>query len=184
MSIARFIVVLLVSVVLSGCATIIRGTIQDIPVSSNPSGANIIVDGMMYSKTPATIQIHRGHPHQLTLELDGYQPYHISLRSNMGKAIAGNFCIGGIPGMAVDAFSGAANSLSPDAIHAELVYLDGVQSPPSPTRAVVIRPPADNWRPSVFLGVVLVTAFSGVIIVEGFTNHQSYTQRRTHKGES
>ena len=52
----------------------------------------------------------------------------------MGKAMAGNCCIGGIPGMAVDAYTGAANSLSPEVIHAELIYLDGARPPPSRQR--------------------------------------------------
>ena len=170
MPITRFILVLLVSVALSGCATIVRGTNQDIPVSSYPSGADIIVDGILYGKTPTTIQLHRGRPHQLTLELQGYQPYYVSFRSNMGKAMAGNCCIGGIPGMAVDAYTGAANSLSPEAIHAELIYLDGTRPPPSRQRPVGLERTDNSKRPGVFLALGLVTAFFGFITVEAIVD--------------
>jgi len=39
------IVLLMASVVISGCASIIHGTTQNISISSNPSGAKVQADG-------------------------------------------------------------------------------------------------------------------------------------------
>lgn len=175
----RLLIIIIVCATVSGCATITRGTNQDIPVSSNPVGADIIVDGMPYGRTPATIQLSRKHPHQVTLLLDGYEPYSVSVRTDMGKAMAGNCLIGGLPGMAIDGYSGAANVLTPESIHVELIRLHGTRPPPSrrfeprsfarlaPTRKSTPRqssPPIRHNETPLVLAII-ATMIVGVLVL-------------------
>ena len=45
--------------IFNGCATLLTGTSDDISFASNPSGADIMVNGLKVGKTPATIKIKR-----------------------------------------------------------------------------------------------------------------------------
>jgi hypothetical protein len=44
-----------------GCATIVHlGGSQEVPITSRPSGADILVDGLARGKTPAPVTLARG----------------------------------------------------------------------------------------------------------------------------
>ena len=106
----------------SGCATIVRGTHQDIPVTSDPSGAQVTADNQAWGLTPTIVQLERKRPHVITIELDGYHSVTATITSRQqGDALAGNCLIGGIPGMAVDSATGASYGLTPESIRASLL---------------------------------------------------------------
>lgn len=46
---------------------------QDIPVSTNPMGANIFADGTLVGRTPATVSLVRGKNHIITLVKENYR---------------------------------------------------------------------------------------------------------------
>lgn len=46
---------------------------QSIPVSSNPSGAEVSVDGLVVGKTPIRLHLERNENHIVTLRLAGYR---------------------------------------------------------------------------------------------------------------
>tara|TARA_R110002096_G_scaffold427907_1_gene638965 strand:+ start:1024 stop:1635 length:612 start_codon:yes stop_codon:yes gene_type:complete len=120
---------LLVLLVTSGCATIIKGTTQSIPVSSDPSGADILVDGMLVGSTPADIEFKRKRDHLVVIEKKNYGPKSIAVVKNVGGAVWGNIIAGGLIGWGVDAASGAQNNLSPATIFVRLEKLgEGVQA--------------------------------------------------------
>jgi hypothetical protein len=56
----------------SGCATIIHGTTQDIEINTDPSGADLLVDGQKRYKSPATISLARRDEHIVEVSKDGY----------------------------------------------------------------------------------------------------------------
>ena len=57
------------------CATMIRGTNQQIEISSNPISANVKIDGLNYGKTPTAATLSRSSEHFIEIELDGFLPY-------------------------------------------------------------------------------------------------------------
>jgi hypothetical protein len=59
---------------LQSCATIFRGTSQKIPVTSNPAGARIIVDGKDMGLTPLSVKLAKKRDHLIRLEKEGYAP--------------------------------------------------------------------------------------------------------------
>ncbi|WP_350333933.1 translation initiation factor 2 [Coralliovum pocilloporae] len=100
---------------LAGCASITRGTTQQITISSNPAGAQCTVDqnGTRIADIPSTPQIitvsKSKHDLNLTCNKDGYQTAIHQIPSDVEAMTAGNLIFGGVVGLAIDAGSGAIN---------------------------------------------------------------------------
>ena len=79
------------------CATIIRGTTQKIPVTSNPIGAKIIVDGLEIGNAPIELKLKRKKNHLIRIEKQGYSPFEIRItrKSSLLPSILGNLYMGG-----------------------------------------------------------------------------------------
>lgn len=108
---------------LTSCATIISGSTQDIGVTSNPPGAVVTAEpGDHRATTPATLVLRRKDaPYRVKFEMDGYEPYEVTIRSSLNGWVWGNLIIGGLIGIVVDSSSGAAQKLSPDELNANLI---------------------------------------------------------------
>jgi hypothetical protein len=59
-------------ILLSGCASIISGTNQDITFDSNPQGAKVYMNGMIMGTTPFTFNAKKNKFHTLRVEKEGY----------------------------------------------------------------------------------------------------------------
>lgn len=117
---ALFALVIIANGLFTGCASVIKGARQEIPISSDPTGALVIVDGKSNGTTPAKINLTRKHRHAVTLEKEGYITENISIEPKMGLAVAGNIIAGGLVGWGVDAITGAQYNLKPDSINVAL----------------------------------------------------------------
>jgi hypothetical protein len=102
------------------CATIIQGTTENVGISSNPSGAQVIIDGQDYGTSPVMATLSRKNNHFVEINLAGYMPYSTTLTKKVSGWIAGNIIFGGLIGLAIDAISGGMYKLTPDQIQAEL----------------------------------------------------------------
>jgi hypothetical protein len=105
---------------LFGCASIIHGSTQDIAISTNPSGANVVVDGETLGRTPVIAHLKRGDNHMLRAELPGYVPYEMAFTKEVSGWVWGNLVFGGLIGLAVDAISGGLYYLTPEQVMGEL----------------------------------------------------------------
>ena len=110
----------IIFLIISGCCTIIHGTTQKVSFSSNPSKAQVTINGLSFGTTPLSILLSRKAEQIIKIELEGYSPYEIILIKKVDAWIAGNIIFGGLIGLAVDAISGAMYKLSPEQIQAEL----------------------------------------------------------------
>lgn len=116
----RILIVVLLSVSLSGCATIMTGIYQKVPVSSVPDGVTFQVDGKDFQNTPVKVRLRRYRDHVLTFTKDGYKSQTIKLLHVMSGAFCGNVFLGGPVGMAIDSWSGAQFKLVPGSVHVEM----------------------------------------------------------------
>ena len=55
----RIISLLLLSVTLTGCATVVHGTTQKIPIASSPPGATVLIDDVPVGVTPMVATVSR-----------------------------------------------------------------------------------------------------------------------------
>ena len=116
----RLLALLFVFFLTTGCATIIKGTSQGVPISSDPSGADILVDGMLVGTTPTDVELKRKRDHLIVIEKKNYAPKSVAVVKNVGGAVWGNIIAGGLIGWGVDAASGAQNNLTPKTIFVKL----------------------------------------------------------------
>ena len=99
--------VLAAFVVSSGCATLFSGTDDEITFTSEPSGAQVIIDGINVGTTPTTIEVDRPgfEDTDVTIQLDGYEPRTFELDKEFNNTAILNIFIW--PGFVVDALTGA-----------------------------------------------------------------------------
>ncbi|MBA3022674.1 MAG: PEGA domain-containing protein [Gammaproteobacteria bacterium] len=64
--------IIAISTVLSGCATVIKGTEQTLTFNSQPDGAQVILDGQPVGVTPLIMKVKKNHVSSVTVKKDGY----------------------------------------------------------------------------------------------------------------
>ena len=106
--------------VMSGCATLMQGTTQSIGISSTPTGAAVMVDGIERGRTPLVVDLKRKDHHFVKIEMAGYMPFETTFTRSTSGWVWGNIVFGGLIGLAVDAISGGLYKLTPTEINAAL----------------------------------------------------------------
>jgi hypothetical protein len=121
---------------LTGCATVMSGTTQKVPVSSDPTGAVARVDGGISATTPTIFNLERKSDHTIEISKDGYKTAIVAVRRALNGAVWGNILAGGIIGTAVDMSNGANQKLVPDRVDVVLEKGEGqVMIEPKPVAA-------------------------------------------------
>jgi hypothetical protein len=110
----------------TSCATITRGIHDKLSVTSDPSGANVVLSTGERGVTPMKfVKPRRTEPFTVTVTKPGYVPQTVKVESKFGgtggAAMAGNVILGGAIGIGVDAGTGAYNSLYPNPVSVKLV---------------------------------------------------------------
>lgn len=126
-----------------GCASVTRGTTENISISTTPSGATADISGLDIPTacvTPCVVQAKRNADVTVSINKPGYEPETIPLTKEVpatgAAGFAGNLLAGGLIGMGVDAATGAAQDHKPNPVIVTLRPL--APAPPQPERP---RPP-------------------------------------------
>lgn len=95
----RFLALIVATVFLfQNCMTIIKGSSQKVPVTSNPVGARITIDGKEMGTTPLNIKVKRNKRHSIRAEMPGYDPLDIEIEqkfsgAKLGLSALGNYLV-------------------------------------------------------------------------------------------
>jgi hypothetical protein len=137
----------------SGCATVTRGTTEELIVQSDPTGAQVRLSNGMTGVTPATFKVPRKGDIIVVVTKDGYKPAEVVSKAEVSKTgaagFAGNILIGGVVGGVADAVTGAALSHFPNPVKVTLTPLGEVakivqaETPPPATE----KTPAAKEQP-------------------------------------
>lgn len=125
-SIIFMLLVLIVSALcLSSCATVLSKKSYGITVSSDPAGADVIVDGVRMGKTPTTISLPAEKSYALEVAKEGYQSSFYTIKKKVGAGwvvldLVTGIPTGGIP-LLVDLITGDWKTLSPTKFDVNLV---------------------------------------------------------------
>lgn len=131
---------------ITGCATIIHGTRQDVGISSTPTGASVTIDNLQSGTTPVFSKLRRKENHVVRITLPGYQPMDLTLTSSVSGWVWGNVAIGGLIGLAVDAISGGMYKLSPEELSAALGATSAIVTKSADgIYVVVVLKPQATW---------------------------------------
>lgn len=127
---SRILSIIVISLAVSSCATITRGTTQPFTVTSSPSAAEVRISNGLTCITPCTLEVKRKPGFIVSIEKPGYTTVNANVVSTIsgggGTAMAGNILLGGIIGAAVDGSNGAMNELTPNPLH---VFLEADSAP-------------------------------------------------------
>lgn len=109
---------------MGGCATIVKGTDQNLSFNSEPEGATVSIDEKVLGKTPVTVPVDKDQGLTITFEKEGYQLYTAQLTTETQAWFWGNILIGGLIGSTTDGVSGAIHEFSPDNYYVTLVPIE------------------------------------------------------------
>ena len=129
-----------------GCASVTRGTTENISIATTPAGATAEISGLEIPTacvTPCVVQAKRNADLTVTINKPGYEPQVIPLTKEIpgsgAAGFAGNLLAGGLVGMGVDAVTGAAQDHKPNPVIVTLKPL--APETPRPTRPRPAKPP-------------------------------------------
>jgi hypothetical protein len=124
-----------------GCASVTRGTTENISISSTPAGATAEITGLDIPTacvTPCVVQAKRNADITVTVNKEGYEPQIIPLTKEIpgtgAAGFAGNVLLGGLVGMGVDAATGAAMDHKPNPVIVTLQPVSPQARRPRPPR--------------------------------------------------
>ena len=107
------------AILLVQCATIIKGTKQDVRLNSNPSNAVISIktvgDMEVYNgRTPCMVNLKRGQDYKVSIKFEGGQEQTVMINKEFNMWFLGNLLCGGVIGFIVDGIDGAMWKLEPN----------------------------------------------------------------------
>lgn len=119
------ILILIPVFVLSSCATIFKGGHAEVRFNSSPAGADILIDEINKGETPTSAMLARGESHIVTFQMEGYEDVKVKINKKFDAAttIIGNIFSWALLGIVVDIASGAAYSLTPADLQANMKQL-------------------------------------------------------------
>jgi hypothetical protein len=101
---------------LAGCATVVAGGPDHIPVLTNPPGAFVSVDGKVVGRTPIVVSLDRNHSAgEIKISSPGYQTVVISRDKHFNLWTLGNIVLLVLP-VIVDLVTGDWQSFDEDEI--------------------------------------------------------------------
>lgn len=122
----RIVVAALVAAGLGACGSITRGTTERMAFMTEPPGAQMsTTKAYACPATPCSLEIDRSDEFDVTFSKAGYQTQVIPVRTKVvgsgAAGMAGNLLLGGVVGVGVDAYTGAAFDHVPNPVMATLV---------------------------------------------------------------
>jgi hypothetical protein len=123
----RIVGIVALCAVAGGCASVTRGTTENLSIVSTPPGAEATISGLDVPTacvTPCAVVVKRNADISVAFQKEGYQPQIIQLTKEVpatgAAGFAGNILLGGLVGMGVDAVTGAATDHKPNPVAAIL----------------------------------------------------------------
>lgn len=104
----------------SGCATIFTGSNETVSLSSEPSGAKVLVNGNDEGKTPLALKLKKGKEYSIEFVKDGFESKSFRLTYSIGAGWIILDILCGIVGVVVDAVTGNWNSFDQNYYKANL----------------------------------------------------------------
>lgn len=138
----RILMIAALALLVTGCASITRGTTDQVQIQSQPSGAEAHTSMGHTCVTPCSLQFSRKDEFVVTVSKPGFHSVEIPVKSQVGGAgaagFAGNVVLGGVVGMGVDAATGATLEHFPNPV---IATLEPVKRGETPRTIRIVPPP-------------------------------------------
>lgn len=148
--------IILALLLLSGCATVTRGSTEAFVIESDPLGATATLSSGHTCKTPCSLELKRKKEFTVKIEKDGYEAVEANISSQVAGAgaagMAGNVLLGGVIGAAVDVGTGATKELKPNPLVVKLIPVSETPAVAAVTtkpavKVVSLAEPAHFYQP-------------------------------------
>ncbi len=107
----RVAVIVCFGLLMGGCATVTRGTTNQMQIVSEPAGATARTSLGHQCATPCTLQVSRKDEFSVNFTMPGHEDQTVVVKTQIAGAgaagFAGNVILGGVVGMGVDAATGS-----------------------------------------------------------------------------
>lgn len=110
---------ILLTFLLSGCATVIKGADQTITFTSEPAGAEVLVDGISMGVTPLTVRLKKNKHSSFLIKKSGYKSFTRPLEKAFDAITLIGITSYSTP-MTTDFVNGAAYEYAPNTYYVEL----------------------------------------------------------------
>jgi hypothetical protein len=125
-----------------GCATVIAGGPDHVPIDTNPRGAYVYLNGQVVGQTPTIVTLDRRAPAQIQIYLPGFEPIVMLRDKSLNLWTLGNLLIGVLP-IIVDLVTANFEAFDSTPILLGLQPLPpGAPQPQPPSAAPAPQPPA------------------------------------------
>jgi len=113
-------IVVLVVYLLGGCATIFKGSHNNVDFASDPAGAKVYVNGVPRGTTPINLKLESNKTYTIEFKKEGYETKTYTITNHVGVGWIVLDVIFGLIPVIVDAATGAWYELDQDAVNAIL----------------------------------------------------------------
>lgn len=101
------IVVIILVLQLMGCATIFKGTNSHLGMHSNPSGAEVFINGKYMGKTPITLKLSSKSTYMIEFKKEGYKTISRNVTNKVGAGWVILDVLAGLVPVIIDAVTGS-----------------------------------------------------------------------------
>lgn len=105
--------------ILASCASIINGTSQELHFASEPTAAQVFVNGQPVGSTPLTTDIKRNSP-EVVLKKEGFKDQPVYLEYKLSQFFWVDFFLFPVFGLLADTITDATNVYEPTLYHTQL----------------------------------------------------------------
>lgn len=108
------------SLILLSCATIFKGSTDDVSFSSEPSGAKVYVNGNLLGTTPVQLELKSKSSYTIEFKKEGYETKTVLLNNSVGAGWIILDILGGLIPVIIDAATGNWYELDQEHVNAVL----------------------------------------------------------------
>ena len=110
----------LICIYLSSCATLFKGTKQEVSFRSDPQRAEVYVNGIRMGETPLTLKLVTKKTYAIEFKIEGYKSKSVQINNKIGAGWIILDILAGLVPVVIDAATGAWYSLDQSNIDAVL----------------------------------------------------------------
>ena len=105
---------------ISSCATLFKGTTEEVNFNSDPQRAEVWVNGIKMGETPVALKLESKKTYAIEFKKEGFEPRTYTITNHVGAGWVILDVLAGLVGVIVDAATGAWYSLDQKNINAVL----------------------------------------------------------------
>jgi hypothetical protein len=92
---------------LTNCATIFKGTHEEVSINSDPQRAKVFINGEFYGETPLTVKLESKRTYTIEFQKEGFKTRTYKITNHVGAGWIILDVLGGLIPVVIDAATGA-----------------------------------------------------------------------------